>query len=326
MDADFIISNIWKLKTCGICKKECCNPKTLECLHNFCLDCLERFISDHTENGSYSCPTCKLKIISPTSSSTDNSFLESLKPNALFEDYPLSTVARNGLIACKVHPRYVCDYYYSDSFELACDVCKSNRLEYCERLTDQAMKDCLKRQHERVNKSLSNIKFELRNICGKLNTRERQLSSENNETILGILKYFADLKIKIDEYLTKHENEILEKLRTLNSNAMSTVKQASLHCLALLESLNSKFSFIPDISLDREHSASTSYVGLQVLQAHIQEYSAKARIVKDQTREEPELRFIINTEFEDMLTGGDLINRNNFHFFKTHKSFAQKQI
>ena len=302
-----LVRNVLSLKTCGICQHVCVEPRTLECLHSFCLECLKQlFDSTHdSENVDFMCPTCSIEIIPPPGSTVDNMFLEYLKTDKMFSQ-------DLGMVGCKKHPNYICEYLYQDTLELACDVCVSERGEGYEGLTQKGTNDVRNKRHQSLNKTISATKCELNEICENFKSLQNQMLAKNDETVLGIMKYFMDLKMQINDYLTRHEQEVLEKLKNFAGIEMSKMVTFSKHCLSLLQSMDSKFSFLYQ-PFSNSQQINTSNIlsiicGLNVFQSHVDEYSAKVRTVKQSLQDDVDIKFVINTEFEDMLTGGDLIN------------------
>lgn len=305
--ADPISDIISSLRTCGICKRECFDPRTLECMHSLCFECLKGLIDRNSNQGDVSCPTCKCKIMS-SGSSINNSGLESLGTASVFTDGRISTFQESGMVACKEHPNYLCEYFYADSFDLACEVCKVNR-PLCQMITEEAMKEIRNRQQTRVKESLSTTNRELTEICESLKSRERQNLSKKDETVLGIMKYFADLKMQLLDYLTKHEKDVLDKLQLFTDTEMATITQYTKLSFSLLESLGPCFPSVNRIFNDSDILNSfASYLNFDALLSTLEDFTAKATTIKQYVQDENEIRFVINTEFEDMLTEGDLIN------------------
>ncbi|XP_063423883.1 uncharacterized protein LOC134707774 [Mytilus trossulus] len=305
--ADPISDIISSIRTCSICKRECCDPRTLDCMHSLCYECLKGLIDRNSNQGDVSCPTCQCKIMSSGSSINDLG-LESLGTASAFTDGRISTFQESGMLACKEHPNYLCEYFNADSFDLACEVCKINR-PFCKMITEEAMKEVRNRQQARVKESLSTTNRELTEICESLKSRERQNLSKKDETVLGIMKYFADLKMQLLDYLTKHEKDVLDKLQIFTDTEMATVTQYTKLSFSLLESLGPCFASVNTISNDGDILNSfASYLNLDALLSTLEDFTTKATTIKQYVQDENEIRFVINTEFEDMMTEGDLIN------------------
>jgi hypothetical protein len=88
-------------------------------------------------------------------------FLEYLKTDKMFSQ-------DLGMVGCKKHPNYICEYLYQDTLELACDVCVSERGEGYEGLTQKGTNDVRNKRHQSLNKTISATKCELNEICENL--------------------------------------------------------------------------------------------------------------------------------------------------------------
>ncbi|CAC5419394.1 unnamed protein product [Mytilus coruscus] len=90
---------------------------------------------------------------------------------------------------------------------------------------------------------------------------------------------------------------------------MATITQYTKLSFSLLESLGPCFASVNSILKDADQLNSfASYFNLDVLISTLEDFTAKATTTKQYIQDENEIRFVINTEFEDMLTEGDLIN------------------
>ncbi|CAC5419400.1 unnamed protein product [Mytilus coruscus] len=305
--ADVISGIISSLRTCGVCNQECCDPRTLECMHSLCFDCLKGLINQNLNHGEIFCPTCKCKIMA-SPSSLNNSVLENLGAASVFTDERISTFQKPGTVACRKHPNYLCEYFCKDSFDLACEVCKMNR-PFCQKITEEAMAEVLNRQQTRVKELLSTTNRELTEICESLKSRERQKLSKKDGTVLGIMKYFADLKMQLLDYLAQHEKDVLDKLKIFTDTEMATITQYTKLSFSLLDSLGPCSASVNSIFKNADKFDSfASYLNLDVLIPTLEDFTAKATTIKQYVQDENEIRFVINTEFEDMLTEGDLIS------------------
>lgn len=301
------ISNCLKsLRTCGICSERCCHPRTLECMHSFCLECLKTCLTDGSIQGTFTCPKCKLKVLPATGTTIDTSYIESLGTSALFtEEESSNSVA----LPCKEHPGNECTYVVTDTWVPICEVCRRTRQCDCVPIDCSSSIKSRNFVQKELSKSLASTKHDLLDLCQNLSSRERRFLSMKDDMVLGILKYFGDLKSKILDYLSKHEEEVIDKLNNFTVSEMTDIIQNKDQCLSYLDSLSATFS-MADRKFDKadDDNALTGYQGLAELKEHLTDYTSKVSTLKETVSDEKEIKFIINTEFEDMLTEGDLIN------------------
>lgn len=303
--SDEITSSLDDLRNCGICSGTCREPRTLDCIHSFCLDCLKTILASVTEQDTFACPKCKLKVTPPPGTSLDNAYLESLGKSAVFT----AEASLPGVLYCREHPGNECAYFLKDSWVPVCEVCFSSRQSECVPINNRNAVWSRDFTQKELKATLDTTRHDLMELCQSLNSRERGFMSKKDDLVLGILKYFGDLKSKMLEYLIKLESEVLDKLNNFTACEMKDIRLNSDHCFSFLDSLSSTFSRV-ERKFDKsdDDNALIGYQGLALLQEHLNDYTSKISSLKTTISDQKEIRFIINTEFEDMLLEGDLIN------------------
>ncbi|OWF55464.1 histone-lysine N-methyltransferase SETD1B-like [Mizuhopecten yessoensis] len=161
-----------------------------------------------------------------------------------------------------------------------------------------------------IKRNMKDTKREFEDLHKTLLPKERQLLVKKEETALEVAKYFADIKIKVGKYLLEQEQKIQQELEVLTERESQHLQQDVLNCTNLMEKVDEKeMEFLSSASINSgDNPNSEVNSDLHEVKRTITEYSDMCSQMKTYADEQFEMRFMINTDLEDMLTNCNLVN------------------
>lgn len=163
-----------------------------------------------------------------------------------------------------------------------------------------------------IGNNVNDTKRELAELHRTLLPKERQLLVQKEQTALDVSKYFAAIKIKVSKYLLDQEQKIQEELDILAERESQHLHQDVVNCTNLMESVDEKETqlLLTESTSRGDNSASNAGANsdLHDLRRTITGYSDMCSQMKSYADEPFEMRFMINTDLEDMMTNCNLVD------------------
>ncbi|XP_069110991.1 uncharacterized protein [Argopecten irradians] len=161
-----------------------------------------------------------------------------------------------------------------------------------------------------VKRNLKDTKREFCDLHKTLLPRERQLLIQKEQTALEVTKYFADIKIQVSKYLLEQEEKIHQELQMLTERESQHIQQDIVKCTTLMEKVDETEMELlsADSRSRRANPLPDGNSDLHELKRTIIGYSDMCSQMKTYADEPFNMRFMINTDLEDMLTNCNLVN------------------
>ncbi|XP_060075068.1 RING finger protein nhl-1-like [Ylistrum balloti] len=308
------------LITCPICRNTKRFAKKLQCQHSFCATCIANYMCSFTGKSSFPCPVCQYDntgeddVVDITDSFQlpEDVFIQKLCDGV---NQPASETRTTHQLECSIHPGITAPYL---CMQCAVGLCGDCRFEHqpnanCQVLDIQGNPDTLQQVDAQKNETLKyllgQVTVELCSIESALQPKERVLVTSKEETKEKVHAYYAELLEKVTHYLQEQEQKALSHLDDLIKKETHYILQRLIVTSSLLASLQQRKDILADIVKNTgdvlSHADSVSMK--THMMNNITDYKSIMQDLSSASTKDLDLRFMINTDLEDMLTECDLV-------------------
>ncbi|OWF56093.1 Tripartite motif-containing protein 3 [Mizuhopecten yessoensis] len=306
--------------TCPICRNTKKFPKKLRCQHSFCAACIANYMCSFTGKASFSCPVCQDSntCVNDTVDITDSFQLpEDVFIQKLCDcvNSPASESATSDQLECPMHPGETASHF---CIQCAVGVCKDCRSENhqndsCQLVNlqdgSEAIQQASKQKSQTLKYSLGQMAVELCGIESTLQSKENDVLSSKDLTTDKVKAYYAELLEKVTHYLQEQEQKVLSHLEVVIKKETDCILQRLVVTSSMLTSLQRRKNVLANIIENTgEVLSQAESLNLQMhMMNNVSEYRTVMQDLKSVSLKDLTLRFMINTDLEDMLTESDLV-------------------
>ncbi|XP_069120828.1 tripartite motif-containing protein 3-like [Argopecten irradians] len=306
------------LVTCPLCRKVKRFAKKLQCQHSFCASCIANYMCSFTGKTSFPCPVCQYgntgsdEVVDITDSFQlpEDVFIQKLCDGVNVPD-----TGESDRLECPVHPGNTMSYFCMECDVGLCETCKSEHQlrANCHILDIQKNADTIQQinsqKFEALNCALGQTTEELCGIESTLQPKEQSVASSKEMTKEKVKAYYAEILEKVTLYLQDQEQKVLSHVDRVIKKETDFIIQRLIVTSSLLTSLQQRKDVLTYITENtgKVMSPAESLNMKTHMINNVSDYKTVLQDLKSTSTKDLIMRFMINTDLEDMLTGCDLV-------------------
>ncbi|XP_033730697.1 tripartite motif-containing protein 3-like [Pecten maximus] len=306
------------LITCPICRNVKRFAKKLQCQHSFCASCIADYMCSFTGKVSFPCPVCQCGNagVDETVDITDSFQLpEDVFIQKLCDGANISNTGTSNQPECPVHPGNTMSYFCMQCDTSLCETCRSEHQHgtSCQVLDIQENADTIQevsaQKSESLKYTLGQATVELCSIESALQPKEQAIVSSKEVTKDKVKAYYAEILENVTLYLQTQEQKVLSHLDEVIKKETDYILQRLIVTSSLLTSLQQRKDVLAHI-MENTGKALSQAESLNMkmhMMNNVADYKTVIQDLKSASMKDLTLRFMINTDLEDMLTECDLV-------------------